>query len=202
MILGNSTRARFTRLATAVAFCDGHHVRSGHNADRLKLSAGASPSGGRSTRMSPSHIGADIARLPLAFEPNRGQTASQVKFLAHGPDFTLFLTGPDAVFSVSHGLGKRAVVARNGLRLPSTPRKDSIASLRFLGANPRPSMVGLDRLPGRVSYFVGKKAARWHTGITTFARVLCVTSTPASTPFTTVAMGGWSTTWWSTHTPI
>ena len=129
MILGNSTRARFTRLATAVAL-SATVITFGQvtTPTRLKLAAGASPSGGRATRMSPSHIGADIARLPLAFEPNRGQTASQVKFLAHGPDFTLFLTGPDAVFSVSHGLGKRAVVARNGLRLLSTPRKESIAA--------------------------------------------------------------------------
>ena len=32
------------------------------------------------------------AKLPLAFEPNVGQTDARVKFLAHGSGYTLFLT--------------------------------------------------------------------------------------------------------------
>ncbi len=37
--------------------------------------------------------------LPLSFEPNQGQTDSQVHFLAHGQSYTLFLTAREAVFA-------------------------------------------------------------------------------------------------------
>jgi hypothetical protein len=40
-------------------------------------------------------------RRPLNFEINRGQTAHQVKYLAHSGDMALFLTADDAVLRLS-----------------------------------------------------------------------------------------------------
>ena len=40
-------------------------------------------------------------QLPLSFEPNRGQTSSNVQWLARGPEYTLFLTGNDAVLEMN-----------------------------------------------------------------------------------------------------
>jgi hypothetical protein len=40
--------------------------------------------------------------LPLFFEPNQGQTAAPVKFLAHGSGYGLFLTADEAVLEVQH----------------------------------------------------------------------------------------------------
>src|SRR5580700_3569476 len=40
-------------------------------------------------------------RLPLSFEPNRGQTSGQVQWLARGPEYTLFLSGHDAVLEMN-----------------------------------------------------------------------------------------------------
>ena len=39
-------------------------------------------------------------KLPLHFEPNLGQTSSQVKFLARGHGYSLFLTEKEAVLSL------------------------------------------------------------------------------------------------------
>jgi cytochrome c biogenesis protein ResB len=39
-------------------------------------------------------------RLPLSFEINRGQAAAQVKFLARGQGYTLFLTAAEAVLAL------------------------------------------------------------------------------------------------------
>jgi hypothetical protein len=39
-------------------------------------------------------------KLPLAFEPNVGQTDPQVKFLARGSGYTVFLTDTAAVFAL------------------------------------------------------------------------------------------------------
>ena len=41
----------------------------------------------------------NLNKLPLAFERNQGQTGSQVKFLARGQGYTLFLTSGEAVLA-------------------------------------------------------------------------------------------------------
>jgi parallel beta-helix repeat protein len=119
-------------------------------------------------------------RLPLAFEPNRGQTASQVQFLAHGPGYTLFLSGSDAVLALP-AVAPRYTVHRSpfGLRdwrdwtarTPVPQQREQVVRLHFVGAKAHPTAVGLDRLRGHVSYFIGNDPARWHTNIPTFARV-------------------------------
>src|SRR5450755_4657955 len=43
---------------------------------------------------------ANLGDLPLAFEPNRGQTDQAVKYLARGKQYTLFLTSSEAVFAL------------------------------------------------------------------------------------------------------
>jgi hypothetical protein len=40
------------------------------------------------------------SKIPLSFEANLGQTTSQVKFLARGSGYTLFLTASEAVLSL------------------------------------------------------------------------------------------------------
>src|SRR5207244_2882065 len=42
----------------------------------------------------------DYGKLPIYFEPNLGQTNSQVKFIARGNGATTFLTTTEAVFSL------------------------------------------------------------------------------------------------------
>ena len=42
----------------------------------------------------------NYGKLPLHFEPNRGQTASKVKFLSRGSGYTLFLTPAEAVLAL------------------------------------------------------------------------------------------------------
>ncbi len=38
-----------------------------------------------------------FAKLPLSFEPNRGQADPRVQFLSRGPDYTLYLTAGEAI---------------------------------------------------------------------------------------------------------
>src|SRR5581483_1015462 len=41
-----------------------------------------------------------LARLPLAFEPNQGQTDGAVRYMARGSGFRLFLTSSEAVVAL------------------------------------------------------------------------------------------------------
>ncbi len=92
---------------------------------------------------------------PLAFEANRGQADEQVKFLARGSGYTVFLTPTEAVLALGEGRPERAVV-----RL--TP----------VGASAAAHLVPDGELPGVVNYSRGSAAAP--ISAPTYARVTYV----------------------------
>ncbi len=93
-------------------------------------------------------------QFPLSFEPNHQQTGTDVKFLARGEGYILFLTDKAAVFT----LGKAS---------------KSTAEMRMslVGANAKPSFAGMDELPGKSNYFIGNKPEQWHTNIPNYSKV-------------------------------
>ena len=98
-------------------------------------------------------------RLPLHFEPNQGQTDPQVRFVSRAGGNAVLLGSTEVVLVTQQpGASTGVPPGRNVLRM------------RLVGANPDPQVVGLDRLPGRVNYFVGNRN-RWRTDIPTYARV-------------------------------
>lgn len=72
---------------------------------------------------------------PLAFEANRGQSDPQVRFVARGAGYTVFLTATEAVLTVAREDGERAVVR-----------------VKPVGASASPALVGDRALPGVVHY--------------------------------------------------
>src|ERR1044072_1783973 len=54
-------------------------------------------------------VAENFGRLPLSFELNKGQVDKQVKFLAHGPGYDLFLTSTEAVLRVQKKIVTRSV---------------------------------------------------------------------------------------------
>ncbi len=98
-------------------------------------------------------VAADSARLPLRFEPNHGQTDSQVDFLARGNGYTLFLTPDEAVMSL-HQADVSAVVR-----------------MQLLDADPAAMPVASQRLAGTANYYRGSDPSEWYAGINTFGRV-------------------------------
>ena len=92
-----------------------------------------------------------FAKLPLAFEPNQGQSDPRVLFLSRNAGSTLFLTAEEAVVS---------------LRGAARPLR-----LAWQGGNPHPQVMGLDSLPGKRNYLKGSDPARWHRDIPTYGKV-------------------------------
>jgi hypothetical protein len=115
-------------------------------------------------------------RLPLSFEANMGQTDSQVKFLARGRGYTLFLTPTEAVFQLRNAeCGMRnergnKLSFRNPQSAIRNPQSVALR-MRLVGATHQPQMVGLEELPGKVNYFIGKDPGKWHTDIPAYAKV-------------------------------
>ncbi len=127
-------------------------------------------------------INASYAALPLAFEANEGQTDPQVKYLARGNGYTLFLTPADAVFafhSISAPQNERAG-AGHASRVHETSRpwsrraeKNSTAVVRMkiLGGNVQAKVAASGPLPGKINYFIGNDPKKWHTAVAQYERV-------------------------------
>jgi Abnormal spindle-like microcephaly-assoc'd, ASPM-SPD-2-Hydin/Beta-propeller repeat len=133
----------------------------------------------------PSHLNQDsqwleaYGKLPLSFEENTGQTARQVRYIAHGGNYELFLTSQEAVVALpsSHldwsprhrAATLRAV--RDARRNARQANQTTVLRLQLEGSNPQPQISGTDLLPGRVNYFVGNDPKKWHTDVPTYAKV-------------------------------
>ena len=101
--------------------------------------------------------------LPLSFEANNGQTASQVQYLSRGSGYSLFLTENNAVFSLTQPSS-----ATEG-----TPDSTSAVALamNLVGANPRATVTGLNQLSGTTNYFIGSNPSHWQTNIANYGQV-------------------------------
>jgi presenilin-like A22 family membrane protease len=109
-------------------------------------------------------------RLPLSFEVNRGQTDKQVKFMARGSGYAVFLTGQEAVLALHASPSGNSAPRRNRQHRSSSPKTD-VLQMQLLGANPSAEPQGADPLSGTVNYFRGNDPSRWQSGVPTFAKV-------------------------------
>ena len=108
-------------------------------------------------------------QLPLSFEPNRGQTSSNVQWLARGPEYTLFLTGSDAVLEMNKITpAKRDSADPKELR-PSI--SSSVVRMSLLGASASQRATGEDLQSGKANYFTGRDPAKWQHDVPMYGKV-------------------------------
>lgn len=96
---------------------------------------------------------------PLSFEPNQGQTDPQVKFLARGSSYELFLTSDEAVLKLQPSSRKTQSAITQAIRM------------RLLGASPAAELAASGELKAKSNYLMGNDPSRWHTQVPHFARV-------------------------------
>ena len=124
------------------------------------IAAVAAPAASRSS----SSAAASYGKLPLSFEPNRGQTSKRVQWLARGSAYTLFLAGHDAVLELTavtpaKRAGERPTITGAALRMS------------LLGASQAKPDSAEEPLPGKVNYFSGKDTSKWQRDVPTFRKV-------------------------------
>ena len=88
--------------------------------------------------------------IPLSFEPNTGQAPAEVRYLARGSTYTLYLGGGETVLA-----GRREPPLRT----------------KFRGANPSARITGEARQESISNYFVGNDPGKWRTAVPNFGRV-------------------------------
>ena len=91
-------------------------------------------------------------KLPLAFEPNLGQTDSQVRFVVRGGGMTAFFTDTETAMVL--GRSEQAVVR-----------------MKLTGADQPRRVIGLEKLPGISNYFIGNDPRKWRTDVPHYGRI-------------------------------
>ena len=110
----------------------------------------------------------EYGRLPMRFEPNRGQTDPRVRFLSRGGGYTLFLTPDEAVLTLRTPPSPNSrSKARDG---GTTESRASVLRMQLVGANPNAHAVGTEPLAGKVNYLRGGSSAA-PTGVPTYGGV-------------------------------
>jgi hypothetical protein len=99
-------------------------------------------------------IRAQLAKLPLAFEPNVGQARADVRFVSLGPGPRLELTDTEV-----------------RLTGPAARRGSNMVSLRLAGQAGPYLVESQDQLPGKVHHFDSNDSQQWRRDNPTFRRV-------------------------------
>ncbi len=130
--------------------------------------------GSAAARRSKQKIAASAIKMPLFFEANEGQTDPNVRFLTRSGGYTMFLTPTETVLVE----GKNGIVSGDkfgkgltAFRADAKNSKQSVLRMELLGANAAPEFQGLQELPGKVNYLIGKDQAAWHTNVALFSEV-------------------------------
>jgi hypothetical protein len=126
-------------------------------------------------------------KLPLHFEANQGQAHQDVRFLARGLGYSLYLTAGEAVLVLAktnpvatpdaHNTkaqlkeGIRAEQSRHEQRDAQVQVEPLALRMSLVGAAPAPLVSGSEELPGKMNYFTGKDPAKWRTNVPTYAKV-------------------------------
>jgi hypothetical protein len=107
----------------------------------------------KSDGMSKAEARAALAKLPMSFEPNLGQTDPRVKYLARGSGYMAFLTDDGAV-----------------VRLKQSESESAVVTMQFSGGHQARSITPLQRQEGVTNYAVGPRS-KWISGVPNYSRV-------------------------------
>lgn len=118
-----------------------------------------------------SHILANFAKIPLAFEVNNGQVDNQVKYLSRNHGYNLFFTPTALVFSFQSAMPAEQKHGKSPLTNVPLKTNNEVIHVDFVGANVNPTISGAEKLQTTSNYFLGKDPKAWHTNISNFARV-------------------------------
>lgn len=132
------------------ALCDA--TRRAATGSEVRLDAMNSTSASMLNKVATERPHAAYGKLPLSFEANHGQGDLRAQFVARGVGFTLSLAQAEVDLTF--------------------PTDDSSAlRMKLVGGNKNARVFGLDELPGKSNYFIGKDPKKWRVDVPNFSRV-------------------------------
>lgn len=88
--------------------------------------------------------------IPLSFEPNMGQEPHEVRYLARGSSYTLYLAGGE-MFLGGHN-------------------QQAPLRMKLLGANIAAPIMGEGQQDSTSNYFIGNDPSKWHTSVPNYGK--------------------------------
>jgi len=114
----------------------------------------------------------------LVFEPNRGQAPEQVKWIARGSGYQLFLTNEGATMTIQEGPAPpvkgdtiRSSAQLYGPRSARAATRYSVMEMKLIGSRPWDNATGLEPTGGVSNYLRSADGKRSLTNIPHYARV-------------------------------
>ena len=95
-----------------------------------------------------------LAKTPLSFETNRGQTDPRVQFVSRGPGYNVYFTKEETVMT-----------------LKDTNTSNAVVRMKFVGGNTSASASPLEALSNTSNYFIGNDSSKWVTGVAQFSKL-------------------------------
>lgn len=95
-----------------------------------------------------------FGRVPLSFEANHGQADAQVRFLARADGQVLYLTRREAVIAMGDQGGRSAL------------------RMSLVGGRSDAEVAGVEELPGKNNFLIGRDPSRWRTNVPTYGSVV------------------------------
>jgi len=127
-------------------------------------------------------------KFPLVFESNVGQAPLEVKYLAHGAGYDLYITEHELVVvarvaSTANrtATGKYPTGYTSPVPISKISPRDNVGfrdfhpqilRIRFSGRLDTPAFHPIEPMSGRANYFIRNDPKHWHTNIPVFGRVI------------------------------
>jgi hypothetical protein len=127
--------------------------------------------------------------LSSGFIENRGQVNASVRYFARGPNATIYFTDTAVVLDLledppantkGHDFNE-ALAGHNSWRsgrqaarqepADGRPRRACAVKLRFVDANPSPTLLANDRQSAYFNFFIGHDASKWRTRVPAFTEI-------------------------------
>lgn len=111
-----------------------------------------------------------LGQLPIPFEPNVGQIAPGIRYLARANGYRVALTERGAILRLNGTIPTRPM---KSLRqwVSRTATKPAFVYLYPINANTHPTLQAVHRLPSISNYFLGDHPKQWHTNVPNYAVV-------------------------------
>lgn len=122
---------------------------------------------------SPDHLISAIRKFPIPFEPNVGQTAPQIKYLARANGYLVGLTERGLVLKLEESGTRRRLPITDPMQQHT--RRDNaspvLVYIRPIRAATSPRLKPMQRLKSISNYFIGNNPKGWHARIPNYAAV-------------------------------
>jgi YHS domain-containing protein len=124
----------------------------------------------------------NLLSMPLAFTENRGQFGEKTMFKANAGGATFYFCKDEVAYLFVRDTDE---LIRDEIRIRSEfegisdekggPRHQKEAMLikaQFVGANPNPEVIGINRLSHNCNYFYGNQPSNWRTNMPNYSAII------------------------------